>query len=420
MSKLRTTGKIFIIILLVFILSGCMDQTEVDQLAYVVAIGLGKSEEDDNLVKITYIFANPESGTQAGGSGGDEPPQETISFSATDFITSRSLANAVIAKQVTYDLLRLIIVSEDFAKDEDFIRWIYDATKAMEIRRDIRLLVSQEEPSVFVQNNQPKLDTRPHQYFELMFNRGLNTGTVPPSKLNRFFRITEADANLFLSIYATTELNDDTKENKDPDNIAAGEFEFEGETNNTQFAGSAVFKEGIMIDTLTIEETRLAFLLSNVLQQPDEILTSLPDPFTDEHYLTVRIRRESNVDLKMNLDKTKPSILATIPISIEVMTNHGMTDFTDSEKIRQTLEKSFEDTLTEKFDELIKKTQEKYSTEPFGWSLVARKEFLTIPEWESFDWMKTYPNMEIHTDVRVDLEKFGRQTELPSLDEMRD
>ncbi|WP_156290514.1 Ger(x)C family spore germination protein [Oceanobacillus salinisoli] len=420
MKILPSIGKILCLIMLIIILSGCWDKTEVEQLAYVVAIGLDKPEDEENLVEVSYIIANPEAGNQAGGASSDEPPQETISFTATDFVSSKSLANTVISKQITYDLLRFIIVSEDFAKDDDFIRWIYDATKAMEIRRDIRLMVTEEAPSTFIANNNPKLDTRPHKYFELIFRRGNDTGNIPPSRLDSFFRITEGDANVFLAIYGTTKKRQNNNNQEDPDDLLAGELEYTGVTNTTQFAGSAVFKEGKMIDKLTIEETRIAFLLSNELEQPTEILTALPDPFKDDHQLTTRISKEGNIDIRMKLNDQKPTINVTVPINMEILTNHGMTEFTEDNKKRETLEKSFEKTLNQKFEEFIKKTQEEYAAEPFGWSLEARKKFRTIPEYIEFDWMNTYPEMEINVNTKIELENFGRQSDLPDLNEMRD
>ncbi|WP_068677584.1 Ger(x)C family spore germination protein [Oceanobacillus sp. Castelsardo] len=421
MRKIPIIAKILGSLLCVTILSGCWDQKETEELAYVTVVGLDKDEENENMVKVTYVIANPEVGSLAeGGGGGGEPPLETISFSASDFITSRSLANTVISKEITYDVLRNIMVSEDFARDKDFIRWMYDITKEMEIRRDINLFVTKEDPSAFVQNNQPKMDTGPHKYYELIFNRGQDTGTIPPSEVGQFFRITEADADLFLGIYGTTEKSDNYKRDRDPDQFMAGELNYEGQTNTTQFAGSAVFKEGKMIDTLTIEETRLSYLLSTTMKQPEALLVALPDPFHEEYEVATKIYREKDIQINVNLKRDKPSIHATVPIKMSILTNHGMTNLAKYRDNREKLKKAFEETLNKEFEEFIKKTQEEYGSEPFGWSLAARKKFRTIPEFEEFDWMKTYPEMDVSIDTQIDLENFGRQTDLPKMKEVRD
>jgi spore germination protein KC len=398
-------------------LSGCWDQVEVEELAYIIAIGVDKV--DDNKVKITYLISNPESGSAAQEGGSQEPPREIISFEAEDFISSRNLANTVIAKQITYDLLRMIIISEDFARDENFIRWIYDATKSMEIKRDIKLLVTKEETAQFLQSNKPLLETRPHEYYEKILATGNEIGTSPKSQLNQFFRITEADADLFLGIYGTSVQGEKNNSADSPHKIVAGEFEFEGETNTTQFLGSAVFKEGQMIDTLSIEQTRMAILLNPTLK-PGYFIGILPDPFDEKHKIAVRMENTSPLKFKMKLKSEKPSINVTVPLTIEVLSNHSMTDYDKDEAKRNKLRESIQEHFSKDFNEFVKKTQEEYQTEPFGWSLLARKHFSTLADWEKFDWMKTYADMKIHVDVQVKLGKFGRQGDLPRIEEIRD
>src|SRR5699024_9604439 len=220
----------------------------------------------------------------------------------------KSIANTVIAKRISYDLLRVFMVAEDFAQDDDFIRWVYDVTKTPEIRRDVNLLITKEDPATFVEKNKPKLDTRTHKFYELMFESGQQTGTLPPSKMNQFFQITEANANLFLAMYATTEKSENEKRLKDSDQFIAGELIYEGETNTAEFAGSAVFNEGKMIGALTVEETRLTYLLNNVLEQPESIIVSLPDPETEGQQVGARVKRDGRVNLDMDLKRDSPSI----------------------------------------------------------------------------------------------------------------
>jgi spore germination protein KC len=408
-------GKFILVLFLLLFLSGCWDQKEVEELAFVIAIGIDKVEDKENKVRITYLISNPEAGSSAQSGGSQEPPREIISFVADDFISSRNMANSVI----TYDLLRMLIVSEDFARDENFIRWIYDATKSMEIKRDIKLLVTKEESATFFQNNKPLLETRPHEYFEKILATGNEMGTIPESQLYQFFRITEADADLFLGIYGTTLKDENIQTSDDPQQITAGEFDFQGESNVTQFLGSAVFKEAMMIDSLTIEETRMAILLNPSLK-PGYFLGTIPDPFDEKYRIAFRMENASPLKFDLKLTGGTPSIHVTVPLLLEVLSNHSMTGYQKDEEKRNKLEQSIEDNLNKEFNDFVKKTQEEYKSEPFGWSLLARKKFSTISAWENFDWMETYPDMKIDVNVQVKLGKFGRQSDLPRIEEIRD
>ncbi|MFZ3578737.1 Ger(x)C family spore germination protein [Virgibacillus sp. DJP39] len=410
--------KLTCLLVVLLSLSGCWNQSQIEERAYVIAIGIDQAEKD-NRIQITYLIANPEHGSQALGGGTDEPPHQIISFVTDDITTARNTANAVIAKEITYDLVEVLAVSEDFAKDKDFIRWMYDVTKDPEIRRDVSMLVTKEKTSEFFKNNKPKFETRPHKYFKQVLKRGVETGMLPESDLIQFFRITEADADLFLAMYGSTEKEENGEQDSGNDHFSAGDFEFKGRTNQTNFAGSAVFKEGKMIDKISADETRISIILNPLLNASD-ILTTYEDPFNEKFRVAVRVNKKKSNKMEMDLKAVTPTIHVSIPFEIEVLSAHSMIDYAKDLEKRAKLKKSIEKELKQKIENFVKKTQEEFKAEPFHWSLLARKEFLTVPSYKKFDWMKTYPEMKIEIDVVITFGQFGRQSQLPKLKEIRD
>ncbi|MFC7686116.1 Ger(x)C family spore germination protein [Ureibacillus sp. GCM10028918] len=403
------------LIFLLILLSGCWDQTNIDKRAYVVAIGLDKTEEDHQY-KITYLISNPELSKQQPGS--NEPGKEIITFKTNDLMTAKKLANTVVAKEISYNLMTVLVVSEELAKDKFFLRFIYDAIKARDISRDTPLIVSKENASKFLSNNDPKLETRIHKYFELIMESGSESGFIPKSTLHSFFRITEADADLFLAAYGTTEKSDNNKDILN-DDFLAGEFQVGGQTNNSQLIGSALFKEGKMIAKLTAKETRIAILLNDTLDM-GELLTTYPDPHNEHYRLGVRVMKKKANKVNMQLKGDTPSIDVEVPIRVDILANHSMKNYSKDNQERKELKKYLEEQMTKEINNLVKKTQEEYKGEPFGWSLSARKKFKSIPEYEAFDFMKTYPHMIVKVKVSIEFGNFGRQSEMPNLDEMRD
>lgn len=406
----------YYLVFLLLLLSGCWDQTNIDKRAYVVAIGLDKAE-DGQQYKVTYLISNPELSKQQAGT--NEPGKEIITFNTNDLMTAKKLANTVIAKEISYNLTTVIVVSEELAKDNYFLRLIYDSTKARDISRDTPIIVSKEKASKFLSDNDPKLETRIHKYFELIMESGSESGFIPNSTLHSFFRITEGDADLFLAAYGTTEVVD--KDNKDiqNDDFLAGEFQVDGQTNKTQLIGSALFKEGKMIAKLTAKETRIAVLINDTLDM-GELLTTYPDPDREHYRIGVRVMKKEENKTKMHLKGSIPSIDVEIPIRVDILANHSMKNYSKDSKEREELKKYLEEQMNKEIDNLVKKTQEEYKGEPFGWSLAARKQFRTIPEYEAFDFMKTYPNMSVKVKVSIEFGNFGRQSEVPSINEMRD
>ncbi|WP_075981870.1 Ger(x)C family spore germination protein [Bacillus massilinigeriensis] len=415
-KRIRICNLSLCFILLLGILTGCWDKREIEELSYVIGIGIDKAEKEGQ-IKVTYLFANPEVGSSLIGGTANEPARETLTFTANDYISARNTANSMIPREIIYDLLRIIVVSEEMARDENFIKIIYDTIKDREIRRDVHLAVSKENASEYLNKNNPKIDTRPHKYFQFMINRGVETGMIPDSDLHRFYLITEQDADLYLSIY-TSAIREDTK-TENEDEYIAGQLPTKGEANKTQFFGSAVFKEGKMIGTLDGEETRIAGILDETTDLND-VLTTFPDPFNEKERISTRVIKKERNKVKMNLRGSKPKIRIEIPLIVEVLSDPEMVDYAENEKNREILKRKITESLNNIYRQFIKKSQEEFKACPFSLSEEARKYFKTIKEFEDFDWMKSYPEMDIEVSVKIRLGEFGEQTKLPSLKETRD
>jgi spore germination protein KC len=399
-------------------LSGCWDHTELDEKAYVIGIGLDQHEIEGK-VKVTYLMANPEVGSQQTAGGANEPPQEIVTIGADDFISSRNTANTVVAKEISYDLLQVIIVSEELARDPEFIRVIYSATKDREIKRSTQFIVSRESAADFIKNNKSNIETRPHKFMELMIERGRETGMIPQADLNGFFRITESDADLYLAIYATTEKREKDGNQTTDDDLFAGEIQVEGTTTNAQFIGSAVFKEGMMIGKLTGEETRISSLLDNTWATED-ILTAVEDPFDERYKISLRISQKRDNKFKLMTGKGRAIIEIDVPLFIEVYSDPSMTNYAkNDEKVKQ-LKRALTATIERNFTEFISFSQKEFKGETFNLSVPMRKEFSTLREFREFDWMGTFPEAEVKVKVSIRFGEFGRQTKMPELKEVRD
>ena len=163
----------------------------------------------------------------------------------------------------------------------------------------------------------------------------------------------------------------------------------------------------------------MSIMLNDTLEMSD-FLTTYPDPFDDRYLVAARIIKKKDNDVKMKLKNGNGSIDVTIPLYVEVLSDHSMVDYSKSKAKRYKLKETIESSIESKLEALVKKTQEEFKGEPFGWSLLARKKFLTTSEYEKFDWMKSYPNIKVNVKVSIVFGEFGRQTELPKYERVRD
>ena len=384
--------------------SGCWDKREVEEKAYVVVIGLDKHPDHDTDLDVTFQIANPQVGSSQRGSQDNEEPSEIITFPAIDMLSARDTANAIISRKITFEHITTIIVSEELAKSDIFYRVLYPATRDRELRREARIIVSKEKASDFIKKNKPVMETRPHKYYQFMFQRTTETGLIPDTTVHDFSQCTEGDADLVMTGYTTIE-KVKAKEDGFEDDYYPGQIVGKNK-QLAQMIGAAVFKEGKMVGELTGEELRLAIEL-NPYKEVKSMMVSYPDPMNDKYRIIAR-RYDRNLKVKMDLKGTKPKINVTLNSTMDILGIPSFIAYTTDLKKQQQLERAIEKGLKKKFEALIKKTQEDFKGQPFCWSIPARKEFLTMDEYIEFDWMKTYPEIEVKMDVNVAIKSFGK------------
>ena len=123
-----------------------------------------------------------------------------------------------------------------------------------------------------------------------------------------------------------------------------------------QMIGSAVFKNGKMIGTLTGEETRISlFLRKKGLSH--STIQSFPDPINDKFRISVRVMKKGKTKVKVNTKKDPPEVNVTVPITIQVFSDPSLNNYTTDLKNQNLLKQSIKKDLETKTAELIKRTQ---------------------------------------------------------------
>ncbi|MFL6560476.1 MAG: Ger(x)C family spore germination protein, partial [Bacillus sp. (in: firmicutes)] len=399
MKKTEIVCKLLLFLVIVCLLTGCWDREEIEDKAYVIGLGLDHSEHKGK-IKVTMLLANPEVGSMQGGGGSTEKPREIVSFDANDFIAAKATGNSIISRDISYELLKIIVVSEEYAQDKEFITKFYDVLKDKDIRLNSYLAISKEKASEYFINNKPKMETRPHKYFQFMVNHGIENGLIPDSTLFRFFKTLEGGTDLFLAMYTTAE-KQKNPEIRSEDEYMAGQLNATGELDDTQFIGSAVFRNGVMIDKLTGQETRTINILDDSTDIRD-ILMDIPDPFSNKQkQFAARVMKTENNKVKMNLKGPTPKIFITIPLKIEIISNPSMVNYTEI-KNQQIVKRQIATHIKTMNEKLFKKSQKKFKGVPYPLSMNARMYFGTIQEYKKFNWGKSYPEADIK--VKVDME----------------
>lgn len=390
-------------------IGGCWDQLELEEQAFVVVLGLDQGP--NRTVSVTFQIANPQVGTTNIGAAENEPASEIVTFTASDILAAKEIANSNVSRTISFAHLKAIIVSESFASSDLFHHIIGSAIADPEMRREVNIIICKEKPEKFIQNNKPKLETRPHKYFQFMQTRWQENGYVPYSTINRYLQRIELDT-IFLTIYATSEPGE-PEVSRNEDHYIAGEVPKRG-GDPVQMMGSAVFRGGKMIGMMTGEETRWAVLLRHK-SMTDSFVTTYQDPLNPRYGISIRLFKNGKTDVKMNLRQDPIVIDVTMPLRIQVLSNPSLVNYATRADHQKRLEASLSEQITSRIEEVIKKTQREYKGEPFLWNLIARTKFNTWNSYQKYDWPKHYAEAKVNVKVKLKLENFGKQLVPPTV-----
>ena len=385
---------------------------EIEEFSFVTVIGWDPPKridlKEEQAVDVTFQFSNPKLNVKGAPVSNGSEKKDIITLTAPDFVTAKNTANSFVTRQISFSHTKALVVSEELARSDSFYQLLSSSLKERELRRTTTIIITEGRAEEFISKNRPELNIRPHRYYDFLIERSLETGLVPESTINRFFSITDADADLFLAMYGSPNKQKDIEFN-DEDKYLAGQVPKKG-GDPVQLMGSAVFKEGKMIGKLTGEETRIANLLDNT-QDIGDLFSSFADPLNKKYKIGVRIEKKNKTKVKIKLRKGRPpKIDVFYPVEIEVLSVPSMINYGDNLENQKLLKRTIESKMKDNAEKLIEKTQKEFKSDAFYWSLYARPLFSSVKEYEKWDWTnKQYPSADINVKLDVQITGFGKQ-----------
>ena len=145
--------KFLIFIPLIFLLSGCYNYRELNELAIVSAIGISKTDDE---YKLTTQVMNTKKTGQDNNSSGEQP--KFVTYNSKGKTIQKALRNVVFEspRRLYLNHMQLLIIDEDLAKDgiHDILDWF---ARDSESRKQFYVLISKNSEDVL--NTLTILDT---------------------------------------------------------------------------------------------------------------------------------------------------------------------------------------------------------------------------------------------------------------------
>ena len=179
---LKTLFVLVIIVIFVLAFSNSYNALSIENLAYVLAIGIDTSS--DNKLKVSFQFSSPSLVSESGSS------EKASTFINT--VTASSLSNAInlvngyLGKQINLSHCKVIIFSEKFAlqgiSDE-----IYTLINDTQIRPSANIVISKCDANYYIEQTKPELENLISKYYEVFASSSKYTGYMPDTTIGKFF-----------------------------------------------------------------------------------------------------------------------------------------------------------------------------------------------------------------------------------------
>lgn len=396
---------ILLLVPLLFLLAGCWDKRELEAEGFVVVMGLDKGPKPGTL-QVTYQIANPQVGSSTLSQAEKEPPSDIVSIVVPNISSGQDTGNTIVPRRIDLSHCSTIVIGSELAKSGELDDILSSSMREPQIRRETNLIVSDESALDFIKANKPKMETRPHKFYEFMVRRWKETGMVPFATFNRYFHRREMTDTILLTILATAQKQPQLLNGGDDDFTAGQIPELSGDP--AQIIGSAVLEHGKMIDTLTGDETRLALVLRSV-SLANAWYASFKDPGNPIYDITVRVYKKKLTDIDIDVSHPIPKIKVTIPLNMEISSVPSKINYITNLTKQNELKKELEKELLKKTMALVKKTQTQYKDDPFLWSIDAKRDFLTEKAYNAYHWKEKYPEAKVSVIYKITFVKFGKQ-----------
>ena len=396
----KIIALILISIFSLFTLTGCKyENNSIENLAYVIALGIDKGE--DNLLKLSFQFATPSSDSGSSGSSGSDITTTTVECSSIS--SGFNLMNSYISKKLNLSHCKVIIFSEELAA-MGITEEVQTLINKIQIRPDSSIIISKCSASDFIENAKPNLMTLIARYYEIVVTSGKYTGYYYNSTLENFYSsleesLVEATAMLGgINVEQLHYIDKDINYIDIDSSYIAGTSLVEDE-NLIQLMGTAVFKDGKLVGELNGQETISHLIVTNKL---DQCIINIPDPFSSDNLISVSISL-NNTNNKVEFVNNAPYIMVDTSIEAYILTYSDSSNY-GTEEALGIIEKYINSYLATHISSYLYKTAKELNSDIAGFGKKVISKYTNINKWNESNWSNNYKNAFFHVNVSTDLE----------------
>ncbi len=385
---------IIIIVIFIFSFSSSYDSLNIDNLAFVVALGIDKSTE--NKFNITFEFIVPKPSSE--GASETEPVLESVECSS--ITNGINIMNSYLGKKINLSHCKLIIFSEELAK-EGISDEIYSLINEVQVRPSANIVVSKCNTKYYIENSVPSLENLVPKYYDIFPNTSDYTGYTCNATIGDFFNsliCNYCDPYAILGGVSSSETNSQA-ETLDDASIKSTETPITG-GRLAQNIGLAVFNNDKLVGELNAIET-VCFL--SIKKEVHSFLISIVDPQDSNSKIDIYITPNSTHKIDVDFVNGTPYIKIKLDFSGKIYSMSKDSHYLDAD-VLDAISSSCNSYLESQFSSYLYKTSTIFESDINELGLYALSEFITTTEFDNYDWLTNYKNSTFDVDINTTMD----------------
>ena len=401
-KKLKYIFVFTLLIIFIYEFSSSYSSRTIDNLAYVIAIGVDVS--DSNKMKVSFQFTKNSSLSSSSSSSEDSTfVVNTVDSSSID--TAINLMNIYVGKELNLAHCKVIIFSEEFAKN-GLSSEIYTLINNTQLRPSTNVIISRCEANYYIENSKPSLEKLVTRYYDIFPNSSKYTGYTANVTIGDFFNKMISNTS-----QSTAILGGENKENdinsKNDANAISGESSIIGK-RGTENIGLAIFNGDKLIGELNAIETLCHLLTTNDVSI---FLISIPNPNDPTKSIDLSVCPRKKSKISVDIKNGTPYISLDVYLTAAVMTVDNNVDYLNDANLKS-LSSHANSYMESNISNYLYKTSKELKCDIDDFGRKAITNFLTEDDWKNYNWLDTYKDafFNVHVDTIVESNQLLTET----------
>lgn len=391
--------KIFAIIILALLLvistTSYYGIKGIDNLAYVVAIGLDVGDQENLRLSLQISIPNSSEGSS---SSSQSSSVVVDSIESPSINTGINLFNSYLGKEVNLSHCKVLVISEELAA-KGISEYLYTLTNDIHFRNDSNIIISKCDAKSFLEYSAPALDKVSARYYEIAPTSSEYTGYTESTVINEFFAsLTDSYSSPVAVLGSINTGASQGSGTSSSSYYTAGQTPISGEPG-VETMGLAVFNEDKLVGELNGFESICHLIISNKLKNAQ---IRIPSPIEELDYIDLNIELDKNTQSSVYLVNSTPYITSKIKINAKMQSMNGNIDLNDDE-VTSKIEQVASDFLKTNISNYLYKTSKNLHADIDSFGLYASKYFSTTSQWEEYDWLSHYKDAFFEVNVDFNL-----------------